>query len=212
MKKCIICEKELDGNKRIYCSNNCKSKGHYNRNKQNSYHSQTIRGLKRKLKLIEIKGSKCNNCGYDKNIAALEFNHLCCKSFSLDMRVLSNNKWEVILEEADKCELLCANCHREYHNAELNKDNIQFILDKSLVKNNKTLESKTNKVKCLNCNSEFKKVKGKIYCSKKCNDLYKKYPSKEEIMNQYETFNSWVKVSEYFKLSKKIITRLRNVV
>jgi hypothetical protein len=209
MKKCVICEKELDGNKRIYCSNNCKSKGHYNKNKQNNtYHSQTIRGLKRKLKLIDIKGSKCNKCGYDKNIAALEFNHLCCKSFSLDMRVLSNNKWEIILEEANKCELLCANCHREHHNPELNSDNIQNILDKSLIK---VIESKSNTIECLNCKTKFKKVNGKIYCSKECNTSYKKYPSKEEILNKYEVLKSWVKVSEHFKLSKKIITRLRNI-
>ena len=89
MKECIICNKILDGNKTKYCSNNCKAKAHYlNKKNDNSYHSQTIRGLSRKIKLIELKGNECKKCGYNKNIAALEFNHIGVKNFPRDMRNL----------------------------------------------------------------------------------------------------------------------------
>jgi len=37
------------------------------------------------------------------------------KSFELDMRSLSNRSGEAILAEAEKCVLLCANCHAERH-------------------------------------------------------------------------------------------------
>ncbi len=38
------------------------------------------------------------------------------KEFQLDLRSLSNRKWESILIEAEKCILLCSNCHSELHN------------------------------------------------------------------------------------------------
>ena len=57
-------------------------------------------------------------CGYSKNFAALEFHHLdpVSKSFQLDLRSLSNRRWSAVLEESDKCILLCSNCHAEWHN------------------------------------------------------------------------------------------------
>ena len=70
--------------------------------------------------------TKCSHCGYDKNPAALEFHHpngykdavvaqLASKSFSIPLK----NK---IDSEVKKCEILCANCHREEHHPELNKE------------------------------------------------------------------------------------------
>lgn len=68
-----------------------------------------------KLALIEYKGGKCQICGYDKCVDALEFHHINKeeKEFGLgngDIRSLIKLK-----EEADKCILVCANCHREIH-------------------------------------------------------------------------------------------------
>ena len=65
--------------------------------------------------LIELHGGKCSKCGYSKCEAALEFHHKdpTQKHFSV---ATSSKSWELIKEEADKCTLLCANCHRETHN------------------------------------------------------------------------------------------------
>ena len=43
---------------------------------RNNYENQKLRGLKRKYEAILAKGGKCEKCGYDVNIAALEFHHL----------------------------------------------------------------------------------------------------------------------------------------
>jgi len=106
----------------MYCSNKCKQKHHYDRVKEqtNTYHSQTIRSYKRKLYLIEMLGGSCRNCGYDKNLSALEFHHRDPngKDSQLDMRTLSNRSMEFIMKEVEKCDLLCSNCHREVHNPE----------------------------------------------------------------------------------------------
>lgn len=68
----------------------------------------------RKRKLIEYLGGKCSECGYDKCDRALQFHHLdpSTKEFNLSDKGRSTS-WEKSLKEADKCVLLCANCHME---------------------------------------------------------------------------------------------------
>ena len=58
----------------------------------NNYKKQCERALKRKLELIELKGGECEICGYNNNIAALDFHHINPedKNFQLDSRHLSN--------------------------------------------------------------------------------------------------------------------------
>jgi hypothetical protein len=116
MEHCVACRKKLVGRQRKYCSRQCKN-NILNQSHQ-SYLCQQKRGRDRKLLLIEDMGKQCGRCGYNQNYAALEFHHKepAKKSFQLDLRALSNRKWERILEEAKKCELLCANCHAEEHN------------------------------------------------------------------------------------------------
>ncbi len=69
-----------------------------------------------------MKGGYCQRCGYSKNLAALEFHHLdpTEKEIQLDMRTLSNRNWHIVLAEAEKCILLCSNCHAEEHNPDAN--------------------------------------------------------------------------------------------
>ena len=112
---CKNCQKPLQGSKRLYCSQSCKNA--LSNQKFNSYKSQQERGKERKLTLIKMKGGCCEHCGYSKNNAALQFHHKdpTEKEHSLDMRKLSNSTWEWCLSEAEKCKLLCANCHAEEH-------------------------------------------------------------------------------------------------
>ena len=72
------------------------------------------RRRKYKAKLVELKGGKCQLCGYDKCITALEFHH---KENNKEKQIstIYNRGWKRILEEADKTLLACANCHREIH-------------------------------------------------------------------------------------------------
>lgn len=71
--------------------------------------------------LIKYKGGKCEKCGYDKNLNALEFHHLnpSEKEFSISSKLLSI---EALKKETDKCVLLCANCHRELHDELIRKE------------------------------------------------------------------------------------------
>lgn len=67
-----------------------------------------------KEKLIKYKGGKCEICGYDKCVDALEFHHLepNKKEFTISGKIISLERAK---KEIDKCILVCANCHREIH-------------------------------------------------------------------------------------------------
>ena len=82
------------------------------------------RALERKIKIIELAGGCCKRCGYNKNRRALTFHHKdrLTKSFGLSLNYLWSKPWDLILEELDKCELYCMNCHAEIED-ELEKQN-----------------------------------------------------------------------------------------
>ena len=69
-----------------------------------------------KIKLIKYKGGKCEICGYNKCIDALEFHHKDPKQKDFNISKMGyGRKFEILLKEVDKCNLLCSNCHREIH-------------------------------------------------------------------------------------------------
>jgi len=68
-----------------------------------------------KIKLVEYKGGKCERCGYDKCIDALEFHHLNPDEKDFGLSCGDTRSLEKLKAEADKCIMVCANCHREIH-------------------------------------------------------------------------------------------------
>jgi|AntDryMetagUQ889_1029465.scaffolds.fasta_scaffold03982_4 hypothetical protein len=67
--------------------------------------------LERTRYLIELfKSHPCVDCG-EGDPVVLEFDHLHDKSFSIGPE-LSTRNWQSILDEIEKCEVVCANCHR----------------------------------------------------------------------------------------------------
>jgi hypothetical protein len=82
------------------------------------YLKAAVTKRRRRLKQMvsEYKGGKCVVCGYNRSIWALDLHHVddSTKEFGLSVRGLTRS-WEKIKSEADKCILVCANCHREIH-------------------------------------------------------------------------------------------------
>jgi len=79
------------------------------------YRYQRKRRLERKRRLVELRGGRCEDCGYDASAAALEFHHRDPKTKEFTLGNF-NGSWEKLNAEAEKCDLLCANCHRRRHN------------------------------------------------------------------------------------------------
>ncbi len=69
-----------------------------------------------RLRAIQYGGGKCMRCGYNKYPEVLEFHHKnpSKKNFNISLKGHCRS-WERVRKEIEKCELLCANCHRELH-------------------------------------------------------------------------------------------------
>jgi len=73
---------------------------------------------RRKSFLIKLFGDKCCKCGYNKCVQALDFHHVNPDNKYKNISQLMSNlytPWEEVIEEAEKCILLCRNCHSEEH-------------------------------------------------------------------------------------------------
>jgi len=187
IKKCTKCNK-----------NKHEKEFHYKKteNRYNSWCKECVYEFQRnrwqllKLKAINLFQGKCSICGYNKNIAAMEFHHINpeYKEYSwTKMRLL---KWGEIVEELKKCVLLCSNCHRELHNPKWEiKETQQFIddfkydglLDRDRIQ---TFVKMSPSGTCPICGEE---VFGTKYCSIECSAKSKRKvlrPSKEELDNK----------------------------
>ena len=86
------------------------------------------RRYKTKELAVEHMGGKCQICGYDKCISALEFHHINPeeKDFGIGQNGYTRS-FEKVKKELEKCILVCSNCHREIH-AGLHNDFINSLI------------------------------------------------------------------------------------
>lgn len=113
-RKCRICESEFipnNGN-RYYCYS-CSPYGIDN---------AILKRIRKKVikrELLNYRGDSCFNCGYNECEGALHFHHKNPKEkeFEISNAKLDGESFtmEKIKREADKCDVLCANCHFELH-------------------------------------------------------------------------------------------------
>lgn len=101
--KCRTCNKEA--NKKWY-------------KKRAEHHKQTTSKNRKKYKqenrdfIFEfLNKNPCNICG-EKDVLVLEFDHLHDKKYNISEMISSGLTLEVLKKEIEKCQVLCANCHR----------------------------------------------------------------------------------------------------
>ena len=75
---------------------------------------QGVLRRRQKEKAVAYKGGSCEKCGYSRSVAALEFHHRLPSGKDFGLAKTYRN-WDVVEAELDKCDMLCANCHREIH-------------------------------------------------------------------------------------------------
>lgn len=74
-------------------------------------HSKS-RAVKKQM-AVQMLGGRCVRCGYDRSSRAFDFHHRDKASKSFTLSANWHRPWPAIEAEAKKCDLLCANCHRE---------------------------------------------------------------------------------------------------
>lgn len=75
-----------------------------------------IRRRKEMRKYLNFLGFKCKNCGEDDGVV-LDFHHRNPKEkdFEVSVMICSGYSLKRIINEIEKCDVLCANCHRREH-------------------------------------------------------------------------------------------------
>jgi len=89
---------------------------HPERNRNNMHRTSRRKHWIRRMDAIVYLGGACGDCGYKDNLDALEFDHVQPSQLDRGKRNggawLYRYSWEKIKAELDRCELVCANCHR----------------------------------------------------------------------------------------------------
>ena len=93
------------------CESKINNKGGWNRC---SKHYKLARQKAIKTALVEALGGECASCNGKFPLEVYDFHHVGEKDFNPSY-VISNGSIESIVEEINKCVLLCANCHRIHH-------------------------------------------------------------------------------------------------
>jgi len=111
---CFYCQVPLNGdnayNRKTVIQNICKAC---------SSKANTIRKYNLKKYCVEYKGGCCVKCGYNRNLAVLQFHHVDAAEKEFNFAKYGKYKFsEELKKELDKCVLLCANCHFETHHPE----------------------------------------------------------------------------------------------
>lgn len=165
----------------------------------------------RKENLIKVFGAKCCLCGYNLYTSALEFHHVnpSTKCFSLCgsglMKAMPSQ-----LEEAKKCILVCANCHRgiHHHAVEVPQNWQQFYLED--VANNLLNEYFDKKQihlhYCIDCGQEIShKAIRCVDCANKYQQLTNR-PDRETLKNLIRTV-PFTTIGKMFEVSDNAIRK-----
>ena len=85
--------------------------------------------LARKAECVKYKGGKCIVCNYDRYIGSLDFHHLDPSQKEFNIAELRTYSFEKLINELDKCVLLCKNCHSEVHHGLIDlKEHIKILV------------------------------------------------------------------------------------
>lgn len=192
MKICGKCKKEKNLSE-FYCYKNKVRHWCKECDRINTIIRQTIF----KELCVEYKGGKCENCGYDKYVGALDFHHIDPKQKDFSIASAKLRKFDYsIKKELDKCQLLCANCHREEHQKYQFKE-ISELWNWYEERKQKELLNKPEKD--LTCHCGNKKVEKAIQCVK-CKDKAFHERDIDEVIQKIKETN-YVQAGKFFGLS-----------
>jgi hypothetical protein len=105
----------LKGIRHRYCRDCGKkfTQDHYKRNKQ-QYIERSMRAtVRRREYLRQVKSCPCADCGVQYPFYVMDFDHREGEEKSFEMNHVNYVTMRAIKREIEKCDVVCANCHRE---------------------------------------------------------------------------------------------------
>ena len=117
MKLCNKCKtREVRAANQYTCASchNEYQKDYYKRNPKSIDSSNERRKLKIRSIIVEEKNKPCMDCGGSYPYYVMDFDHVRGeKKFNLSIAAQKIYSLKKIQDEISKCEVVCANCHRE---------------------------------------------------------------------------------------------------
>ena len=122
-RDCLKCGKskklidfELRGGYRRHQCKSCRneqSKSNYKKNR-GTYERRTVRRRAEARELVtRLKSEPCADCGNEFHYSQMDFDHRDQASKRLPISRMNLMGIDSILKEVEKCDLVCANCHRD---------------------------------------------------------------------------------------------------
>lgn len=116
---CVLCNKPRGKSLRL--CNSCVTK---------------VRRYLTKQKAVEYLGGKCKICGWSGDQAGFDFHHKDPSQKDFAIGDFANIKWERVLNEIKKCELLCRTCHSIEHST---RNNTEFLKEVDIMRKRSTI-------------------------------------------------------------------------
>ncbi len=184
---CTRCHKSLDESKFYRKANKLHS---HCKECHNTY--CCTRWIQRKIQAVTHMGGVCTDCKGVYPYPVFEFHHRdpSTKDFSwgkMKLRSISQ-----IEKELEKCDLLCANCHRLRHHLERNPE---FISDAEILQESLTIRTPSEKsetmpdLRCMDCNKvRHAQAKRCRSCASKAKGAFKiSWPSPEDLFQMWSS-------------------------
>ena len=87
---------------------------HYQKNKEQYKKNNRLKKKRMYEYIWEIKNTTCMDCGIKYPSYVMDFDHRNQEKKNGSMnQVINRGSWKKLKEEIDKCDVVCANCHRE---------------------------------------------------------------------------------------------------
>ena len=160
-----------------------------------------------KERVVIAMGGKCQSCGYDTCLQALECHHIDpnTKNFSIGGGSLTRN-WEDTKNEFRKCVLVCSNCHREIH-AGIKECPIQYFDENFILQVDAQISKyKKHESICIECGAPVYKTSSLcVKCAGKKRRIRER-PSREELKNLVRT-ESFVQIGKMYAVSDNSVRK-----
>lgn len=85
----------------------------YLNNKTVIYENALRDKRKKRLYIQKLKDVPCMDCNQRYPAYVMDFDHREKESKKMNVGELTNYSWKRLLDEIKKCDIICANCHRE---------------------------------------------------------------------------------------------------